>query len=321
MATDLILQRERIARIEEDLKVILSPLAVPLDFDNLWRRMEFACRLEDVASVAAQVFFSMAMYTGAWAQAMERYWYDPLTGDHYDSQDDAPDDVRLRLQWRELRRWDTQEQFVQYAKQFRPRSTLWHRHTCLMAKIALWKNATKNYGDDVDIPIEVFYEFARGVVLAPAITEVIKRDVIRVKPIDGEFEVVNENAVSRMMPDGVLPPKDHPDYKSEVATAILSTISDLENTAKTSRVSTANVLLKTDFLGEADVRAWLASVEDGDCIRLQVTYPPDDDGGLLPVEFYKILIVRDTGEIVPYSNLGKAVRGWVDRRIGFRRTT
>ena len=318
MSSDLTLQRERIKQIEEDLKVILSPLAVNVDFDSLWRRMEFACRLEDMASVAAQVFFSMAVYTGAWAQAIDRYWYDPMTADRYDSQGDAPEDVRLRLQWRELRRWDTQEQFIKYCMTFRPRSTLWYRHSMLMVKLTLWKNSVGYFGEDV--PIEVFYEFAKGVVLAPTITETVGREIVDVSPVNNSFEVINPAAVKKIMGDDT-PAIDDPSYKSAVATAVLGKISDLENTAATSRVASARAMLVTDVLGQPNISTRILSKEDGDCVEVTVEYPPDEDGALSPFERYRVLIVGNGGEVVGYTSMTATVKEWLRKRLGLHRTT
>jgi len=312
--SDLVLQKERIGRLKEDLQVLLSPLSVKVDFDNLWKRLEFALAIEDMASVAAQVFFSMTLYTGAWANAIDRYWYDPFTGDHYESKEDAPQDAQLRVQWREVKRWETQEQFVQYARAFRPRATLWFRHRLLMQKVTLWKHANASFGND--IPIEVFFDLAKGVVTAPAITDIIVSNVVDVATGTDDIRVVDQASVNRMLANNVLP-DDDPGYKRQVAQVLLERIEEMEEIAKTSRVSEAKKQVLSDILKRPSVSVRLLSPEEGDYIEIVATAPSDDDGSIHPSERYRMVFVNDSGEVVGYSDLSPVMKSAVLTRFRF----
>jgi len=312
--SDLVLQKERIVRLKEDLQVLLSPLSVKVDFDNLWKRLEFALAIEDMASVAAQVFFSMTLYTGAWANAIDRYWYDPFTGDHYESKEDAPQDAQLRVQWREVKRWETQEQFVQYARTFRPRATLWFRHRLLMQKVTLWKHANASFGND--IPIEVFFDLAKGVVTAPAITDIIVSNVVDVATGTDDIRVVDQASVNRMLANNVLP-DDDPGYKRQVAQVLLERIEEMEEIAKTSRVSEAKKQVLSDILKRPSVSVRLLSPEEGDYIEIVATAPSDDDGSIHPSERYRMVFVNDSGEVVGYSDLSPVMKSAVLTRFRF----
>ena len=301
-------------KLEDNLRAVFNPIVARETFDYLWGLMGVALEVEEMAAIAAQLYFSWVVFTGLWAEAIEKYWVDPFTHQKYALREDAPEDIQTRLQWRELKRWDSQEQFVQYARyHLGAKSTLWYRHRLITHRIATW--SVGNEAQDNEIPTDVFYEIVKAVVKAPCLTITVGDDVLSFKPVARDFEVKSPEVVSRMAGARELPPPEAPEYKREVARMVLDTWKDMdEMVAGDARISDVVGDLR-ESIGRANVSLSVQDVEHGDNVLLTIEYPSDSDGGVYPTERYRIVIAKENGDKVGLSKLNPMLRAWICKRL------